>query len=213
MGCGTARRVTGNGLDLTLHEWGKPGKPPALLLHSMAAHGHWWDWTAPLLAERFHVVAMDFRGHGTSDHATPPAYRFDDYALDVRAVLAALGWTAPLVIGHSMGAYVASLLAATWPDRVAALVIADMLTGWTDEQDIRAKTFAERPLPRFASPEEAAERRMLFATTGVEDRDLQTILSPNELLFEPETDNLAGTSLDARRRVSVIPPSKKALAG
>lgn len=158
MTCGIPGWVDVNGLALRSHAWGGAGKPSALLLHSMAAHSHWWDWAAPLLAERCHVVALDFRGHGGSDHVVPPAYAFDDYVDDVRGVLDHLGWTAPLVIGHSMGAYVGARLAATHPDRVAALVIADMLTGWTDEQDRRAKAYAARPLPAFASPAEAGAR-------------------------------------------------------
>lgn len=158
MGCGAARRVEVGALGLQVHEWGEPDRPPALLLHSLAAHSHWWDWAAPLLAVRLHVVALDFRGHGGSDRANPPAYRFADHVGDVLGVLDALGWTAPLVVGHSMGGYVGALLAARRPDRVAALVIADMLTGWTEEQDRRARAQAARPGPEFTSAAEAASR-------------------------------------------------------
>jgi pimeloyl-ACP methyl ester carboxylesterase len=127
-----------------------------LLLHSLAAHSHWWDWVAPPLAERHHVVAVDFRGHGGS--AWADSYRFDDYVADVVASLDVLGWRAPLVIGHSMGGYVAALLAARHPERVGALVIADMLTGWSDEMDRRARTQAERAPAEFASAAAAGER-------------------------------------------------------
>src|SRR5262245_38118008 len=41
--CGRGRRLQIDGLDLRLHEWGAEGKPGVLLLHSLAAHGHWWD--------------------------------------------------------------------------------------------------------------------------------------------------------------------------
>ena len=58
MACGEARAVEANGLRLRLWKWGGAG-PPALLLHSLAAHSHWWDWTAPLLATRFSVIALD----------------------------------------------------------------------------------------------------------------------------------------------------------
>ncbi|MET0851927.1 MAG: alpha/beta fold hydrolase, partial [Candidatus Rokuibacteriota bacterium] len=129
--CGARRRLPGAGLSIAAGEWGTPGVPPALLLHSLAAHGHWWDWTAPLLAERVHVVALDFRGHGESQWAEPPAYRFDDHVADVVAAMDALGWEAPLVVGHSMGGYVAAYLAALHARRVWRLVVADVLTGWT----------------------------------------------------------------------------------
>ncbi|MDP2701220.1 MAG: alpha/beta fold hydrolase, partial [Candidatus Rokubacteria bacterium] len=125
MACGAARDIEANGLRLRLYEWGEPGRTPALLLHSLVAHSHWWDWTAPLLAERFSVAALDLRGHGGSGWSEPPAYRPADYAADIVAVLDALGWRSPLVIGHSLGGYVGAYLAARHPDRVGALVITD----------------------------------------------------------------------------------------
>lgn len=156
--CGTPRFVAPSGLRLRLHEWGAAGRPPALLLHSLAAHGHWWDWTAPLLAERLHVVALDLRGHGDSGWVVPAAYAFNDYVHDNVAVLDALGWTAPLVIGHSLGGYLGALLAAGHPARARALVIADMLTGWSEEQSRRAGERATRPGSVFGDSADAAAR-------------------------------------------------------
>src|SRR5207237_909336 len=75
LGCGAPRIVKANGRRFQPYSWGRPEDPPILLLHSLASHSHWWDWTAPLLAEGRHVVAVDFRGHGGSDWADPPAYR------------------------------------------------------------------------------------------------------------------------------------------
>src|SRR5213592_1836329 len=118
MPCGAQRDVEANGLRLRLYEWGLPGRPPALLLHSLAAHSHWWDWSA----------ALDRRGHGGSAWSDPPAYRAADYAADIVAVLDALGWRRPLVVGHSLGGYVGAYLAARYPERVGALVIADTMT-------------------------------------------------------------------------------------
>src|SRR3990167_6602471 len=90
MPCGRARVVSVNGLALGIAEWGGGPGPARLLLHSLAAHGHWWDWVAPLWAGGRRVVALDFRGHGRSAHAAPPAYAFDDYAADVADALDAL---------------------------------------------------------------------------------------------------------------------------
>jgi pimeloyl-ACP methyl ester carboxylesterase len=111
---------------------------------------------APLLEGRFHIVAVDFRGHGGSEHMTPPAYHFDDYVADVIAALDVLGWPKPLVVDHSMGAYVGATLAARHPERVRTLVIADMLTGWTEAMAERARLLADRAAPEFASRDEAA---------------------------------------------------------
>lgn len=156
MSCGRPRRLEANGLAFQLYEWGDASRPPALLLHSLAAHSHWWDWVAPRLAERHHVVAVDFRGHGASQWSEP--YRFVDYVGDVDAVRAALGWRAALVVGHSMGGYVGALYAAHHPDRVTALVIADMLTARSDEMAQRARSQAEQPATEFASAAEVGQR-------------------------------------------------------
>ncbi|MBI4638595.1 MAG: alpha/beta hydrolase [Candidatus Rokubacteria bacterium] len=147
-----------NGLRLQIFEWGVSGTPPALLLHSLAAHSHWWDWTAPLLADRFHVVALDLRGHGGSQWAEPPAYGFIDYVGDVVALADRLGWRSPLVIGHSLGGYVGAYLASRYPARVGALVVADMLTAWSEAEERRAVELAERSPLRFTSPAEAGAR-------------------------------------------------------
>jgi pimeloyl-ACP methyl ester carboxylesterase len=159
--CGRGRQVEANGLRLQLYEWGRPAAPPALLLHSLAAHSHWWDWTAPLVADRFHVVALDLRGHGGSDWSEPPAYRAADHVSDIIAVLAQLGWRSPLVIGHSLGGYVGLHLAALHPDRVGALVIVDTMMQWSDEETAWAMRNLDRPEAEFASPAEAVARYRL----------------------------------------------------
>jgi pimeloyl-ACP methyl ester carboxylesterase len=172
--CGTPRRLQANGTEFQLHEWGEPGLPPVLLLHSLAAHGHWWDWVAPLLAARHHVVALDFRGHGGSAWVEP--YRFVDYVGDVDAVLTSLGWHAALVAGHSMGGYVGALHAAHHPDRVTALVVADMLTGWSEEMGERARAQAERPAAEFASVADVAARFRLAPQETTAPRERLTHL-------------------------------------
>ncbi|MFQ5848019.1 MAG: alpha/beta fold hydrolase [Candidatus Methylomirabilales bacterium] len=158
MSCGARRNLEANGLTLALFEWGRAEAPPLLLLHSLAAHSHWWDWAASLWAGRRRVIALDFRGHGASAHAVPAVYAFDDYAADTLAALDALGLAHPVVVGHSMGAYVAAYVASLHPERVRALVIADMLTGWTPEQAEGAKRQAARPAPQFANWAEARDR-------------------------------------------------------
>src|SRR5262249_26953648 len=183
--CGAVRAIEARGLRLLGGGGGARGRPAVLLLHSLAAHSHWWDGMAALLEDAFHIVALDFRGHGRSGHAMPPAYHFADYLADVVAALDVLGWPAPTVVGHSMGAYVGSMLAARHTERVGALVIGDMLTGWPDPMPERARVMAERPAPTFASLDEARARFRLtppetrapsdvlrhLAETGIVERD------------------------------------------
>ena len=90
-------------------------------------------------------------------------YGFDDYVADVVAASAALGGDPPLVIGHSMGGYIAARLAAQHPTRVAGVVITDILTTWPDDFAQFARRQAERPAPEFANAEAAGERFRLAA--------------------------------------------------
>jgi pimeloyl-ACP methyl ester carboxylesterase len=156
--CGARAEVSANGLRLRTHAWPNPGARRAVLLHSLAAHGHWWDWAAPRLAERFDVVALDFRGHGGSEHGHASAYSFEDYAADVLALLDTLDGPPPIVIGHSMGGYMTAWVAAHHPQRVAGAVIVDILTDWPADFAQFAQRQSERASPEFASAAAAVER-------------------------------------------------------
>jgi pimeloyl-ACP methyl ester carboxylesterase len=80
--------------------------PPLVLVHGITESHRAWDPILPALAERWHVVALDLRGHGDSDRHDP----YDPITLagDVAAVVAAAGVSDPLVVGHSLGGVVVS---------------------------------------------------------------------------------------------------------
>jgi pimeloyl-ACP methyl ester carboxylesterase len=127
LGCERARScaATINGLRLHFLESGTSGAPALCFLHGGAAHAHWFDAVTPAFSDRFHVVALDQRGHGESQWAVPPAYGTEDFAADLLGVMNALGWSRMTVIGHSMGGHNAMAFAAWHPERVARLVIVD----------------------------------------------------------------------------------------
>jgi pimeloyl-ACP methyl ester carboxylesterase len=77
MACGAPHVIEANGLRLRLHEWGEPGRPPALLLHSLAAHSHWWDWSGPLLARRSResFLTLTAGARMLGHFSTSPAWR------------------------------------------------------------------------------------------------------------------------------------------
>jgi pimeloyl-ACP methyl ester carboxylesterase len=127
LGCQRARaRVLAiNGLKLHVLESGRPGAPGLCFLHGGAAHAHWFDAVTPAFTDRFHVVALDQRGHGESQWAVPPAYGTEDFTSDLLALMGAMGWGRMILAGHSMGGHNAMTFAAWHPERVAALVIID----------------------------------------------------------------------------------------
>lgn len=116
--------TTPGGLTLGYREWGRPDGPVAILLHGLSADADDWAPVGPGLGRRFRVIALDARGHGSSDWAD--SYALADLRDDVLAAMDSLGVLAAALVGHSMGGVVAYLLAATHPDRVRALVLEDM---------------------------------------------------------------------------------------
>ncbi len=69
---------------LYVREWGDPSDPPLVLLHGLASTSHMFDLIAPALAEQFHVIAPDQRGHGLSDKPST-GYDFETIAADLRS--------------------------------------------------------------------------------------------------------------------------------
>lgn len=108
-------------LALAARRWGRPGARPVLALHGWLDNAATFDALAPLI-DGVDLVALDLPGHGRSAHRAPGAwYHFIDYLSDVAAVLDALDWPRATLLGHSMGAAIASVFAGALPERVDAL--------------------------------------------------------------------------------------------
>lgn len=116
-----------NALGLTLHarQWGNPDGLPTIGLHGWLDNANTFDRLAPLLPE-LNFIALDFAGHGYSDHRPEGVHYHPIYDIqEVLAVANHLNWHQFNVIGHSMGASIASELAAMFPDRVRSSVQID----------------------------------------------------------------------------------------
>ncbi|MCG5245701.1 alpha/beta fold hydrolase BchO [Methylorubrum extorquens] len=101
-----SRFVEAAGLRWHVQEFGEPSAPGLLLLHGTGAATHSWRGLAPLLAERFRVVAPDLPGHGFTDPLPPRRLSLPGMAEAVGDLIAALGLNPRLAIGHSAGAAV-----------------------------------------------------------------------------------------------------------
>jgi pimeloyl-ACP methyl ester carboxylesterase len=127
---------------------------PLVLLHGGGANAHWWDHLAPAFAGRFHVVALDFRGHGDSDH--PANLETGAFARDLEALLQHLGARDPVLMGHSMGGHVA-LDHAARSAQVRALVAIEIVRG-APSRERRAMRLALAMRRTYRTREEAIER-------------------------------------------------------
>lgn len=107
-----------------LHAWGSTDNPTLVLVHGGAAHAHWWSPLAPLLTDRFRVVALDLTGHGDSDRRD--RYAVTTWADEVLAAAEAAGGRGrPVVVGHSMGGFVTIATAALHGERLEGAVVID----------------------------------------------------------------------------------------
>jgi len=119
------RYIKIDGLRLHYLDWGNRNKQPLILLHGFLGHAHVWDGIAPAFQDRYHLLALDQRGHGESGWSQEAAYTIDDHFSDIDTFLATLELTNVILIGHSMGGRNALFYAACKPSQVARLILVD----------------------------------------------------------------------------------------
>ena len=107
-------------MTLALHEWGRAGSPDVVCLHGVTSQGRHFGPLAQRLADRFHLVALDLRGHGAS--TWEPPWNLEQHVDDVLAAAPAGPCT---WLGHSFGGRIAYEVAAAAPERVERLVLLD----------------------------------------------------------------------------------------
>lgn len=115
-----------NGLSIHYRDWGNAGAPPLILLHGIARVAHCFDHLAPHYAERFHVIAVDMRGHGESSWHAEGAYLVEDYTSDIVALIEQLKLRNITLWGASTGGRVAQMIAGLHPDWVRAVIVEDV---------------------------------------------------------------------------------------
>jgi len=128
-------------LRIHFRDWGNPEAPPLVIVHGLRDHSHSFDDLARGLLDKFHVYALDLRGHGDSE--TTPYYSFGHFALDLYNFIRALRLQKPVLIGHSMGGEVVGSYCGYFPDMPARAVIIEGLGPPPPQMDLRARNTAE----------------------------------------------------------------------
>jgi esterase len=113
------------GLCLHYLDWGDRRLRPVLLLHGFMAHAHVWDDFAQTFRTRYHVIALDQRGHGDSQWSEDEAYSLDDHFSDIANFIEVLDLKGLILLGHSMGGRNALFYTACHPQNVDKLVLVD----------------------------------------------------------------------------------------
>lgn len=120
------RFVTVGGLRLHYLDWGNAGAPPLVLLHGIDRIAHTFDHVAPRFTSRYHVIAMDLRGHGDSGWDPEGRYLVEDHVGDLERLVRALGLRNLTLWGNSTGGRVVQVFAGLHPELVAAVIAEDV---------------------------------------------------------------------------------------
>ncbi|HSL74966.1 MAG TPA: alpha/beta fold hydrolase [Ilumatobacteraceae bacterium] len=129
--------------------------PPIVFLHGMGTSAATWQRCMALLDDRFAVVAPDLLGHGSSPVLDDPAeYTRDRTLVDLDDIVADLA-APPVLVGHSLGGYLALAYAATRPTAVRGVVVLNTGPGYRDDtkrEEWNARS--RRNAHRFGVPEQ-----------------------------------------------------------
>lgn len=111
---------------------------PLVFLHAFPLNRMMWSEQEQALASQFRVITIDLRGHGESD-APLWHYSLDQAADDVRGLLDHLSIRHAIIVGLSMGGYIAFAFYRKYADRVKGLVLADTRAQADTDEGKRAR--------------------------------------------------------------------------
>lgn len=157
-------------IELAAHLYGPEDGRPVLALHGWLDNAMSFARLAPRLPG-LRIVALDLAGHGHSGHRPAGAgYALMDYVADALAVAEHLGWQRFSLLGHSLGAIIATLLAGAVPERIERVALIDGIFPLTHEAEetpaklgeaLKAQlSLGEKRLPVYPSVERAVEARL-----------------------------------------------------
>jgi pimeloyl-ACP methyl ester carboxylesterase len=188
-------------LEMAALQWGNPDGIPVLALHGWLDNAASFTPMAPWL-EDFNLVALDWPGHGRSEHRHPSArYYVIEFMWDLNAALDALGWESCHLVGHSLGSAIATVFTAAAPDRVRSLSMIDSVgpianqASDTTERLRRSMTgmrSAARPLKVYPSVEKMIEARLANSDLSHEaarliiERSVQPTTGGFEWSYDPK---------------------------
>ena len=116
------------GLEISYYDMGRGGA--VVLLHGIGSNGSSWSGQFAALSAHHRVIAWDAPGYGVPRRCPAPAPAADDYADALDNFLEALGIVSCCLVGHSLGALMASSFAARHPGKLDGLVLASCALGY-----------------------------------------------------------------------------------
>ncbi|WP_370978891.1 alpha/beta fold hydrolase [Agaribacterium sp. ZY112] len=138
-------------ITLAALRWNKSAEVHVLALHGWLDNANSFSVLAPLLTQ-CDVVALDMAGHGLSQSRPGcGAYNIWQDIRELVQVLDQLNWSSCYILGHSRGAMIASLLAASFPERIQGLILIDAILPYTETEQNFPKRLREATLSSLDS--------------------------------------------------------------
>ena len=131
-------KAKGDGIKIQLAVWKGKGKQ-ILCVHGITANSRFWDCVASALSPQHKVIAMDLRGRGLSDKP-PTGYSIENHCKDILALMNDRGLKRPVLMGHSLGAFISLVFAVQNSEKIDRLILVD--GGGKLSEDQMAKVFA-----------------------------------------------------------------------
>jgi len=196
-----ASTPVGYRLDVRLNTVRRGSGDPIVFIHGMGTSASTWDAVMSQLADRHHVVAVDLLGHGSSPVPDDPdEYSRDATLDDLDVLLDELATESPdaapaVLVGHSLGGYLALAHAATRPGAIRGIVVLNTGPGFRDPDKREGwNERSRRNAHRFGVPVQAANLNLQHDSV-VMDR-LATMETPTLFLAggddRPEYANAGG---------------------
>ena len=169
-------RMDGDGLTLAVDHYGDPSGPPVVLLHGGGQTRHAWGGAGRVFAGAGrHAMSFDLRGHGDSDWSPSGSYMLDDFASDVRSIVAALDET-PVLVGASLGGLASIVAVGENPTEAhgiaRAIVLVDVAPRIEFEGRVKIQEFMRAGMRGFDTLDDAADAVASFNPNRPRPRDV-----------------------------------------
>ncbi len=189
------------GVELAWEDAGQGA--PVILLHAFPLNRKMWAPQVEALASRYRVVTPDFPGHGESGIAAEDS-TMERLADDVHGLLDHLGLERVVLGGLSMGGYVVFAFYRRWPERVAALILADTRASADTEEGRKARFETAAVAEREGSA--AIAERMLPKLLAPTTRELQPeiVAAVRKMILEASPAGIAGALRGMAARPAAI---------
>jgi non-heme chloroperoxidase len=165
-----------NGVRLAYVEQGSRDGAAIVMLHGYSDTHRSFDLMRPHLPRAWRTIAVTQRGHGLSDKPQT-GYAVRDFAADVAGLLDALDIERAILVGHSMGAAVALQVAATYPEKVAGLVLMGAFASFGDKVEVDVLADVVEAFGDQIDPEFVLSFQESTIAQTIPQRFLETVVS------------------------------------